>query len=330
MKYSIEVTNIHKSFGDLHALAGVSLRVKEGQIYGLLGPNGAGKTTLIRVMTTLLRPEEGRVTIGGIDALKYADGVRPIIGLAGQNAAVDDFLTGKETLHMIGSLYHLPKSVVRTRTDEILEQMSLTDAANRTLKTYSGGMRRRLDLGASLVGKPQILFLDEPTTGLDPRTRLELWDAIRDLARQGTTIMLTTQYLEEADELADNIGVIDNGKMIAEGTSDQLKTKMGDDIVEFVLDSSDQKEIIVKIISPLTSKKLTYNDETNTVYAPVSSGAEDLFKIVKALDQAKIQPTELSLHRPSLDEVFLSLTGKKSQSTVSTPKKSRRMGGRKR
>ncbi len=330
MKYSIEATNIHKSFGDLQALAGVSLKVKEGQIYGLLGPNGAGKTTLIRVLTTLLQPEKGQVTIGGIDALKYADGVRPIIGLAGQSTAVDDYLTGKETLHMIGRLYHLPMSVVRKRTDEILEQMDLTEAANRILKTYSGGMRRRLDLGASLVGKPQILFLDEPTTGLDPRTRLELWDAMRKLARGGTTIMLTTQYLEEADELANKIGVIDNGKMIAEGTSDELKTKMGDDIVEFTLAGPENKEIVMKVVSPMTSKKLTYNDETNTVYAPVSSGAEDLFRIVKALSQAKVQPTELSLHRPSLDEVFLSLTGEKSHSKISSPKKSRGFGRGKR
>lgn len=328
MKYSIEVRNIHKNFGDLEALSGVSLKVEKGQIYGLLGPNGAGKTTLIRVMTTLLHPEEGDVTIGGINALKYPDGVRPIIGLAGQNAAVDDFLTGRETLNMIGRLYHLPISTVRTRTSKILEQMGLTDAANRTLKTYSGGMRRRLDLGASLVGKPKILFLDEPTTGLDPRTRLELWDAIRELAKQGTTIMLTTQYLEEADELADNIGVIDNGKMIAEGTADQLKTKMGDDIVEFTLSNPGNRETALKVVAPLTSKKPTYNEDANTVYVPVSSGAKDLFKIVKALDQAKIQPTQLSLHRPSLDEVFLSLTGKESQSKVVTTTKTRRNRGK--
>lgn len=322
MKYSIEVNNIHKSFGKLQALVGVSLKVEAGQIYGLLGPNGAGKTTLIRVMTTLLHPEEGQVAIGGIDALKYPDGVRPIIGLSGQSTAVDDFLTGRETLHMIGRLYHLPMATVRTRTNEILEQMGLTDAANRTIKTYSGGMRRRLDLGGSLVGRPQILFLDEPTTGLDPRTRLGLWDAIRELAKQGTTIMLTTQYLEEADELAGNIGVIDNGKMIAEGTADQLKTKMGDDIVEFTLSNPGNRETALKVVTPLTSKKPTYKEDTNTVYVPVSSGAEDLFRIVKALDQAEIQPTQLSLHRPSLDEVFLSLTGKKSQSKVVVPKKS--------
>jgi len=322
LKYSIEVNNIHKSFGKLQALVGVSLKVEAGQIYGLLGPNGAGKTTLIRVMTTLLHPEEGQVAIGGIDALKYPDGVRPIIGLSGQSTAVDDFLTGRETLHMIGRLYHLPMATVRTRTNEILEQMGLTDAANRTIKTYSGGMRRRLDLGGSLVGRPQILFLDEPTTGLDPRTRLGLWDAIRELAKQGTTIMLTTQYLEEADELAGNIGVIDNGKMIAEGTADQLKTKMGDDIVEFTLSNPGNRETALKVVTPFTSKKPTYKEDTNTVYVPVSSGAEDLFRIVKALDQAEIQPTQLSLHRPSLDEVFLSLTGKKSQSKVVVPKKS--------
>ena len=229
---------------------------------------------------------------------------------------------------MIGRLYHLPMATVRTRTDEILEQMGLGDAANRTIKTYSGGMRRRLDLGGSLVGRPQILFLDEPTTGLDPRTRLGLWDAIRELAKQGTTIMLTTQYLEEADELAGNIGVIDNGKMIAEGTADQLKTKMGDDIVEFTLSDANNKELALKLVSPLSSKKVSYNDATNTVAVPVSSGAKDLFKIVKTLDQSKIQPTQLSLHRPSLDEVFLSLTGKKSQSKVVTPTKTRRPGGK--
>lgn len=323
MKYSIEVENVHKNFGSLQALKGVSLRVGEGQIYSLLGPNGAGKTTLVRVMATLLHPEQGEVNIGGIDALKYADGVRPLIGLAGQNAAVDEFLTGRENLLMIGQLYHLSYSVAKARADEVLEQMKLTEAANRTVGTYSGGMRRRLDLGASLVGKPKILFLDEPTTGLDPRTRLDMWKTIRHLAKEDTTIMLTTQYLEEADELADMIGVIDDGKMIAEGTADQLKTKMGGDVIEFTLTDINRKDEIIKLVTPLSSKKVI-SDESGTILVPVNSGAEDLFKIVKALDSAKVQPTQLSLHRPSLDEVFLNLTGKKSRSKTHAPSKKKR------
>ena len=327
MKHGIEVENVHKSFGLLQALKGVSLQVQEGHIYSLLGPNGAGKTTLVRIMTTLLHPEEGSVIIGEVDALKYPDGVRPLIGLAGQNAAVDEFLTGRENLLMIGQLYHLPFSTARVRADEVLEQMGLSKAANQTVGTYSGGMRRRLDLGASLVGRPRILFLDEPTTGLDPRTRLDMWETIRSLAKEATTILLTTQYLEEADELADMIGVIDDGKMIAEGTADQLKTKMGDDVVEFTLTDITRKDEIIELVAPLSSKKVV-SGEGSTILVPVKSGAEDLFKIVKALDNARVQPTQLSLHRPSLDEVFLSLTGKKSQSKVEMLKKSGRGGHR--
>ncbi len=323
MKYGIEVKNVHKSFDSLQALKGVSLKVAEGQIYSLLGPNGAGKTTLVRIMATLLRPEQGQVFIGGIDALKYPDGVRPIIGLAGQNAAVDEFLTGRENLLMIGQLYHLPYATAKIRADEMLEEMHLTEAADRTVRTYSGGMRRRLDLGTSLIGKPKVLFLDEPTTGLDPQTRLDMWETIRRLAKEDTTIMLTTQYLEEADELADMIGVIDDGKMVAEGTSDQLKTKMGGDVVEFALTDVSRKDEIIELVAPLSSKKVISGDE-GAILVPVNNGAEDLFKIVKALDSMKVQPTQLSLHRPSLDEVFLSLTGKKSQSKVKIPKKSRR------
>ena len=231
MTSAVRAENVVKHFGDVKALNGVSLEFEPGLIYGLLGPNGAGKTTLIRVLTTLLRPDSGSANVAGVDVLADPTGARRRLGLAGQSAAVDAFLTGEENLHMIGRLYGLSKRDARQRSDEVLERMTLTDAAGRQVKTYSGGMRRRLDLAASMVGKPEVLFLDEPTTGVDPGSRVDIWGLITDMVENGTTILMTTQYLEEADQLADRIGVIDHGVLIVEGTSDELKDRMGGSIV---------------------------------------------------------------------------------------------------
>src|SRR5881396_4191940 len=227
----IRTESLRKSFGDVHALKGVDLEVEPATVFGLLGPNGAGKTTTVWILTTLLRPDAGRAVVAGYDVVRDAEPLRHVIGLAGQSAAVDENLTGLENLEMVGRLYHLPGAEARRRAEGVLERFELTQAAHRTAKTYSGGMRRRLDLGASLVGRPKILFLDEPTTGLDPRSRLEMWDIIRELVQDGTTLMLTTQYLEEADRLCDQIAVIDNGNVIAEGTADQLKLRIGGEVL---------------------------------------------------------------------------------------------------
>jgi ABC-2 type transport system ATP-binding protein len=228
----IRTDALKKSFGDVHAVKGVDLAVEEGTVFGLLGPNGAGKTTTIRILTTLLEPDEGSASVAGFDVVRDAELLRPVIGLAGQFAAVDENLTGLENLEMVGRLYHLPRKEARRRAEEVLERFELADAAHRTAKTYSGGMRRRLDVGASLVGQPKVLFMDEPTTGLDPRSRLVLWVLIRDLQQRGTTLLLCTQYLEEADQLCDRIGVIDLGTVIAEGTSAELKDKIGGEVLE--------------------------------------------------------------------------------------------------
>lgn len=321
---AIEVKKVKKHFGDVKAVDGVSLKVEEGTIYGLLGPNGAGKTTLVRTMATLLQPDSGSVLVNGVDTSIHPERVRPMIGLAGQFASVDEFQTGRENLEMVGRLYHLKKKVARKRAETILKGLTLTDAADKTVKTYSGGMRRRLDLGASLVGHPQILFLDEPTTGLDPRTRLDLWNTIRGLVAQGTTILLTTQYLEEADELANKIGVIDQGKLIAEGTADQLKNKLGADVVEFTLKDDKLKEVALKAVRSVAKKRPTYEPEHRRVRVPVVNGSKSMLRIAKALDEARIQPVEISLHRPSLDDVFLSITGKKTKSDDEEPPKKKR------
>lgn len=303
---AFEVVNVKKHFGDVKALDGVSLSSEQGKIYGLLGPNGAGKTTLVRMLSTLSVPTSGEAKVLGVDVAKQPAKVREMIGLAGQYAAVDEFLTGRENLYMVGRLYHLNKKQAYKRADEILESLSLVDAANRTVRTYSGGMRRRLDLGASLVAKPKILFLDEPTTGLDPRTRLELWQIIRDLVDGGTSILLTTQYLEEADELADHIAVIDHGKVIVEGTSDQLKNKMGGDVIEFEV-KPNKTDKAVETVRKFGSKAPSV--EGSSVTLPVKDGRKKLVEVIRALDAAKIVPEAISLHRPSLDDVFLSVTG---------------------
>ncbi len=321
MADAIKVKSVKKYYGKVKALDGVSLRVKKGSIYALLGPNGAGKTTLIKAMTTLIKADSGDVIVGGIDASKSPKNIRPLIGLAGQFASVDGFLTGRENIEMVGRLYHLDRKTTKQRADDLLKEFRLTEAANAQVKTYSGGMKRRLDLGASLVGRPSILFLDEPTTGLDPRTRLELWEVIRELSDSGTTILLTTQYLEEADELADYIGVIDHGKLIAEGTSDELKNKLGGDVVEFSLDTDKQCEKALKAVSKVAKKEPTCNKQDKLITVPVVDGAKSLLRIAKALDEAKLEPNEISLHRPSLDDVFLTLTGEKTTSEEASANK---------
>ncbi|HSX53133.1 MAG TPA: ATP-binding cassette domain-containing protein [Patescibacteria group bacterium] len=326
-EFAFEVKDLAKYFGDVKALDGVTLKAEQGKVFGLLGPNGAGKTTIVNMLATLSEPTKGSLKVLGVDVMEHPDRVRKLIGLAGQFAAVDEYLTGEENLYMVGRLYHLSAKESKRRTKEILEQLKLTEAAGRLAKTYSGGMRRRLDLGASLVGHPKILFLDEPTTGLDPRTRLDLWETIRQLVREGTSILLTTQYLEEADELADKIAVIDRGKLIAEGTSSQLKARMGGDVIEFELENAKQKDKALQAVSSVSKKAPTYDEATNTVTVPVGSdGSRKLAEVVRKLDQASVAPHTLSLHQPSLDDVFLTLTGNKASELEEEKPKPKKRG----
>ena len=321
---AFEVVDVAKYYGDVKALDGVSLQAKQGMVYGLLGPNGAGKTTLVRMLSTLLKPDRGTAKVLGLDVVREADAVRKVIGLAGQFAAVDELLSGYENLYMVGRLYHLSAKESRERSLKILEKLGLADASKRLVRTYSGGMRRRLDLGASLVGRPKILFLDEPTTGLDPRTRLDLWQTIRDLVQQGTSILLTTQYLEEADELANQIAVMDHGKLIAEGTSDQLKTRMGGDVVQFSMSDAGEVQKSLQALHGLTEKPpVVDQDNLLQVTVPVEHGPKDLMSVVNRLNAANLTPTSLSLHRPSLDDVFLALTGKKVEEVAPVAKHGR-------
>jgi ABC-2 type transport system ATP-binding protein len=324
---AFEANNVYKHFGDVKALDGVSLEAEQGKVFGLLGPNGAGKTTLVRMLSTLLVPDKGTAKVLGVDVTKEPNMVRRMIGLAGQFAAVDEYLTGFENIYMVGRLYHLSAKEARQRANQLLEELHLSDAANRMVKTYSGGMRRRLDLGASLVGRPKILFLDEPTTGLDPRTRLDLWATIRELLAGGTSILLTTQYLEEADELADKIAVIDRGKVIAQGTSNQLKAQLGGDVVEFELTNTADQKRALATVTPLAEKSPTVDENGLAITVPVKNGSKSLLEVVRALDNAGIEAASVSLHRPSLDDVFLTLTGEKASAVAEPPKKAKR-GGR--
>ncbi len=294
--------------GKVRALDSLNLDVEEGTVLGVLGPNGAGKTTTVRILSTLLRPDSGRATVAGIDVIKNPEKVREVIGLSGQYAAVDEILTGYDNLVMFGELYHLGKKNAVARANELLERFSLTEAAKRPIKTYSGGMRRRLDLAASLIVKPKILFLDEPTTGLDPRGRQEMWGVIQELVKGGVTLLLTTQYLEEADQLADEIAVIDTGKVIARGTSDALKKQVGGERLEVVVDASNIPKT-VEIVSTVSGNKASLDEGIRMISAPVSTGSQALFEVLKALDSAGIHPLDVGLKRPSLDDVFLSLTG---------------------
>jgi ABC-2 type transport system ATP-binding protein len=295
---------------EVRALDGVDLEVAQGSILGLLGPNGAGKTTAVRILTTLLKPDAGHATVAGFDIIREAQQLRSVIGLSGQYAAVDENLTGRENLVMFGRLYQLPKAEAKVRANELLEQFDLTDAGDRVVKTYSGGMRRRLDLGSALIGRPRLLFLDEPTTGLDPRSRLGMWDVIRGLVREGTTLLLTTQYLEEADELADSIAVVDHGKIIARGTADQLKAEVGGARVEVVVHDRADIARATELLHRDLDGDATLDEHTRKLTVPAHGGAQVLARVARDLDEAGIVIDDITLRRPTLDEVFLSLTGR--------------------
>jgi ABC-2 type transport system ATP-binding protein len=294
--------------GKVRALDNLNLDVEEGTVLSVLGPNGAGKTTAVRILSTLLRPDSGRATVAGIDVIKHPEKVREVIGLSGQYAAVDEILTGYDNLVMFGQLYHLGKKNAIARADELLERFSLTEAAKRPIKTYSGGMRRRLDLAASLIVKPKVLFLDEPTTGLDPRGRQEMWGVIEELVKDGVTLLLTTQYLEEADQLADEIAVIDTGKVIARGTSDALKKQVGGERLEVVVDAAHIAKTL-EIVAAISGIKPSLDEGLRLISAPVSTGSRALLDVLKALEAVNIHALDVGLKRPSLDDVFLSLTG---------------------
>ncbi len=294
--------------GTVRALDSLNLDVEEGTVLGVLGPNGAGKTTTVRILSTLLRPDSGRATVAGIDVIKNPEKVREVIGLSGQYAAVDEILTGYDNLVMFGQLYHLGKKNSVSRANALLERFGLTEAATRPIKTYSGGMRRRLDLAASLIVKPKVLFLDEPTTGLDPRGRQDMWGVIEDLVKEGVTLLLTTQYLEEADQLADEIAVIDTGKVIARGTSDALKKQVGGERLEVVVESQHVARTL-EIVTAVAGIKPSFDEGIRQISAPVSTGSKALLDVLKSLDEAGIHPLDIGLKRPSLDDVFLSLTG---------------------
>ena len=294
--------------GAVRALDHLSLDVEEGTVLSVLGPNGAGKTTCVRILATLLKPDSGRAMVGGIDVIKHPEKVREVIGLSGQYAAVDEILTGWDNLVMFGQLYHLGKKASIARAEELLERFSLTDSAKRPIKTYSGGMRRRLDLAASLIVKPKVLFLDEPTTGLDPRGRQEMWSVIEELVKGGVTLLLTTQYLEEADQLADEIAVIDHGKVIARGTSDLLKKQVGGERLEIVVESQNIAKTM-EVVASVSGNKAILDEGLRMISAPVSTGATALIETLRSLDAAGIHPLDVGLKRPSLDDVFLSLTG---------------------
>jgi len=309
MAGAIAAEGLVKAFGEVRALDGVDLDVPEGTVLGLLGPNGAGKTTTVRVLTTLLRPDAGRATVAGVDVLAHPDKVRRLIGLSGQSAAVDEYLTGRENLQMVGELYQMPARQARRRAVELLEAFGLAEAANRTAKTYSGGMRRRLDLAAALVVRPPVIFLDEPTTGLDPRNRIALWGVIEDLVEQGTTLLLTTQYLEEADRLAHDIAVVDSGKVIARGTADQLKAEIGGERVEVVVHDPARLAGAVELLTPFAKGEPVVEPHTRRITVPVSGGARVLTEVIRELDAADVTIDDIGLRRPTLDDVFLALTG---------------------
>ena len=309
----IEARGIVKRYGDVPALGGVDLTVEEGTVLGLLGPNGAGKTTLVRVLTTLLLPDEGTATVAGFDVRTQPQQVRGSVGLAGQFAAVDPLLTGRENIELVGRLYGLPAAEARRRAVRLLERLSLSDDADRLVRGYSGGMRRRLDLGASLVGEPRILVLDEPTTGLDPRTRIELWEIVESLVAEGTTVLLTTQYLEEADRLAGRIVLIDHGVTIAEGTPDELKERLGADVIDARLHDVAQGPAALAALAPLglpVGDEPAWRPDERLLRIPSAGGAGTLLETLRLLDAAGIAIDDISLHRPSLEDVFLSLTGR--------------------
>jgi ABC-2 type transport system ATP-binding protein len=324
----IEVRDVVRTFGAVRALDGVDLAVEPGIVYGLLGPNGAGKTTLIRVLATLLRPDRGSVRVAGVDVVADPNAARARIGLAGQFAAVDAFLTGRENVEMVGRLYGLSPRDARRRADDVLERIGLSRDAGRQVGTYSGGMRRRLDLAASLVGRPEVMFLDEPTTGIDPRSRLELWDLIEDLVAAGTSVLLTTQYLDEADRLAARIGVIDRGVVVQEGTADELKDAVGGSVLELVVPDDDRVRAMETIAAATGEEVLELGGRRLRVAA--REGSRTLLEVVRALDAAGVDADDIGLHKPSLDDVFLAVTGETTGQDVDAARRRGRSSGRRR
>ncbi len=321
----IRANGLVKHYGEVKALDGLDLAVPEGTVLGLLGPNGAGKTTAVRILATLLEPDAGSAEVAGIDVVADPDGVRKQIGLSGQYAAVDEHLTGFENLDMIGRLYRLGRKASRLRARELLERFDLSEAGDRPVKTYSGGMQRRLDLAGALVAEPVVLFLDEPTTGLDPRSRTESWKVIRELVKEGTTLLLTTQYLEEADHLADDIVVIDLGNAIARGTSDQLKTQVGGERVELVVESTSDLARTEAVLAEFAVGDIQVETHSRHVSAPVSGGADALIRTLRRLDENAIKVLDVGLRRPTLDDVFLELTGHAAEADTDGADKEREM-----
>jgi len=311
--YPIQAEGLVKTYGKVRALDGLDLQVEQGTLLALLGPNGAGKTTAVRIFTTLLKPDSGRATVAGYDVTREPDRIKSHIGLAGQSVAIDEYLTGLENLEMIGQLYHLSARDAKRRAFELVAQFDLIDAAGRVAKTYSGGMRRRLDLAASLVAIPPVLFLDEPTTGLDPRSRRQTWEVISALVLQGTTILLTTQYLEEADELANRIAVVDAGRVIAEGTSDELKNRVGGNRIEVAVAKDADLSRAAEVVRRHLSTDVSIDPHQRRVSGPSRDGTSQLAGLVRDFDAAGIAITDLQLHRPSLDDVFLTLTGHQAE-----------------
>ena len=305
----IEASGLRKTFGETHALDGLDLVAESGRVTALLGPNGAGKTTFISAVATLLRPDVGTLHVAGIDALQDPKAVRRVIGLAGQYASVEPAMTGLENLVMVARLFGLDKAAAKSAATSVLERLGLTDAGDRLVRDYSGGMRRRLDLGASLVGRPHLLLLDEPTTGLDPRSRLDLWEAIRNLVADGTDVLLTTQYLEEADQLARDVVIIDHGRVIASGTPDELKGKAGNDVIEVRPRQAADLGAVREVLATVASEPPRVDDDLQRVSAPIDGGADQLSVVVRLLDERQVAVDDIGLRRPTLDEVFLALTG---------------------
>lgn len=314
--YAIKVKGLTKSYGDNHVLKGIDLQVERGTMLALLGPNGAGKTTTVKILSTLLKPGEGTVTVEGRNVVKEADEVRKVIGLTGQSAAVDDLLTGRENLIMMGRLYRLTSESAKARAQELLKEFDLVEAAERPVKTYSGGMRRRLDLAVSLIATPPIIFLDEPTTGLDPRSRLAMWEIINALKEKGTTILLTTQYLEEADQLADQIVVIDGGKVIAEGTASELKSKVGKDRLELTFADVKTLKLAQKALRVDDIKLVEVNEKEKSLTMIIDDTNRDVKRALDVLSGAHTKLQTMSVHKPTLDDVFLALTGQQSRAST--------------
>jgi ABC-2 type transport system ATP-binding protein len=326
MTLAIKASGLTKAYGEVIALNGIDIEVEQGTVLGLLGPNGSGKTTTVRILATLLQADSGTASVGGFDVVTQPDEVRSVIGLTGQYAAVDEYLTGRENLELFGRLFHLSKFDAAKRATELLDRFDLSDAADRGIKGYSGGMRRRLDLAASLIGRPNVLFLDEPTTGLDPRSRQGMWSVIEDLIAEGTTVLLTTQYLEEADQLANKIVVLDQGNVIAKGTSNELKSQVGGDRIEIVVESAQDVSKAAIAIAEFGSAPAITEDLTKTILLPVAGGSTAIVNIVRMLDENNISIADIALRRPTLDDVFLSLTGHVTENTeeAAGPAKGRR------